>query len=608
MTDSNASEDFDSKTFLTTLPHKPGVYRMLNKAGKVLYVGKAKDLKNRVSSYFRSNLVNSRIWSMVKQIQAVRITITSTEAEALLLESNLIKKHLPRYNILLRDDKGYPYLYLSAHPFPRLRFHRGACNGKGKYFGPYPSAGAVKEALNKLQKLFQVRQCDDSYFSNRSRPCLQFQIKRCSAPCTKEISPTDYQIGVDHTIKFLQGKSQQVINDLVKQMDQAAENLDYETATISRDLIEKLRGISQQQYISGSKGEVDVIALQLTSNVASLQVITIRGGNNLGNRNYFPKLPAMEMSEAKIMASFIAQYYFSRKIPKQIICSHAPEDSNALSEMLTLKAECNITLINNTRGERSRWLEMASHNALYALQTKLNSKAGMQKRLLALQHALQLTTLPTRMECFDISHTQGEATVASCVVFGIEGAIKSDYRRYNISDITAGDDYAAMRQVLLRRFKKTQQKTVKLPDIVCIDGGKGQVTQALEVLEILQISGIAVIGITKGEGRKADLDTLTIGKTKVVLAAHSSALHLVQQIRDEAHRFAITGHRQQRQKARTRSPLEEIAGLGPKRRQNLLKQFGGMRAITVANIDELSKVSGISRQLAEKIYDLFHGK
>jgi len=606
------AKGFDSKTFLKTLPHKPGVYRMINVAGDVLYVGKAKDLKSRVSSYFRSNLVNSRIWSMVKQIQAVRITITTTEAEALLLESNLIKKHLPRYNILLRDDKGYPYLYLSAHPFPRLRFHRGGRQGKGKYFGPYPSAGAVKEALNKLQKLFQVRQCDDSYFSNRSRPCLQFQIKRCSAPCTDEISRADYQIGVDHTIKFLQGKSQQVIDGLVKQMDQAAEKLNYEAAASCRDLIEKLRAISQQQYISGAKGDVDVIALQFASHVASLQVITIRGGNNLGNKNYFPKLPAMEVSEAKIMASFIAQYYFSRKIPKQIITSHAPEDNDALSEMLTLKAECNITLISNTRGKRSRWLDMASRNALHALQTNLNSKAGTQKRLVALQHELQLRALPTRMECFDISHTQGEATVASCVVFGAEGAIKADYRRYNISGITAGDDYAAMKQVLLRRFKQTAQKimqeTAKLPDILFIDGGKGQVRQALEVIETLQISGVAVIGITKGEGRKADLDTLTIGKTRVELAPHSSALHLVQQIRDEAHRFAITGHRQRRQKARTRSPLEEISGLGPKRRQNLLKQFGGMRAITIANIDELSKVSGISRQLAEKIYDVFHGK
>lgn len=611
MTDSNQPtppEAFNSKTFLKTVPHKPGVYRMLNIEGEILYVGKAKDLKNRVSSYFRSNLVNSRIWSMVKQINDVRITITTTEAEALLLESNLIKKHLPRYNILLRDDKGYPYLYLSSHKFPRLQFHRGGRKGKGKYFGPYPSAGAVREALNKLQKLFQVRQCEDSYFSNRSRPCLQFQIKRCSAPCTNEITSSDYQRDVTHTIQFLQGKSRQVIDDLVNQMDQAAEKLEYEKAAEYRDLIEKLRAISQQQYISGAKGDIDVIALQFASKIASIQVLTIRSGHNLGNKNYFPKLPAMDINEAEIMAAFIGQYYHSRKIPQQIICSHAPEDHNALSEMLTLKAERKVKLIHNTRGERTRWLEMASRNAMHALQINLSSKAGMQKRLLALQDELQLGAIPTRMECFDISHTQGEATVASCVVFGKEGAIKSDYRRYNISGIIGGDDYAAMKQVLQRRFKKALKEASKLPDILFIDGGKGQVKQALDVMEALKISTVNVIGVTKGEGRKADLDTLTIGKSRVELAPHSSALHLVQQIRDEAHRFAITGHRQRRQKARTRSPLEEIAGLGPKRRQNLLKQFGGMRAITVASIDELRKVKGISRPLAEKIYDGFHGK
>ena len=611
MNDSNQSnfpDNFDSKAFLKTVPHKPGVYRMVNIEGDILYVGKAKDLKSRVSSYFRSNLVNSRIWSMVKQIRDVRITITSTEAEALLLESNLIKKHLPRYNILLRDDKGYPYIYLSQHKFPRIRFHRGGRSGKGRYFGPYPSSGAVREALNKLQKLFQVRQCEDSYFSNRTRPCLQFQIKRCSAPCTDEIKESDYRIEVDHTIKFLQGKNQQVIDALVKQMDQAAEKLDYETAAKCRDLIEKLRAISQQQYISGGQGDIDVIALQFVSNIASVQVLSIRGGNNLGNKNYFPKLPFIEFTETGILAAFIAQYYLNRKIPKQIICSHMPEGSEALSEMLILKAEHKVILIHNTRGNRAQWLEMASRNAMHALQINLSSKAGGKKRLLALKKELKLESIPTRMECFDISHTQGEATVASCVVFGLEGAIKSDYRRYNISGIVGGDDYAAMKQVLQRRFKRVLKEEAKLPDILFIDGGKGQVKQALDVMQELQIKSVDVIGITKGEGRKADLDTLTIGKKRVELAAHSSALHLVQQIRDEAHRFAITGHRQRRQKARTRSPLEEIAGLGPKRRQNLLKQFGGMRAVTVASIDELSKVTGISRQLAEKIYDVFHGK
>ncbi len=605
---SDTPEAFDSKQFLTTVPHKPGVYRMLGVDDKILYVGKAKDLKNRVSSYFRSNLVNSRIWSMVKQIQDIRITITDTEAEALLLESNLIKKHRPRYNILLRDDKSYPYIYVSQHKYPRVQFHRGGKQSKGQYFGPYPSAGAVRETLNRLQKLFQVRQCEDSYFANRSRPCLQYQIKRCTAPCTNEISESDYKIGVDHTIKFLQGKSQQVIDDLVQQMDQAALELEYEKAAECRDQIENLRKISQQQYINGAKGDIDVIALQLASNVASIQVLTIRDGNNLGNKNFFPKLPSVEATEEKILSSFIAQYYLNRKIPSQLLLSHMPEDKEALSEMLSLKAERKVTLSHKTRGERTRWVDMASRNALHALQTNLSSKAGMQKRLQTLRDELQLDYIPARMECFDISHTQGEATVASCVVFGSEGAIKSDYRRYNISGIIPGDDYAAMKQALQRRFKKVQKGEAKLPDILFIDGGKGQVKQALDVIKELQITGVDVIGITKGEGRKADLDTLTIGKSRVELAPHSSALHLVQQIRDEAHRFAIAGHRQRRKKARTSSPLEEIAGLGPKRRQTLLKQFGGMRAITIASVDELSKVSGISRQLAEKIYNVFHGK
>ena len=610
MVDSEGS--FDSKAFLKTVPHKPGVYRMLSADGTVLYVGKAKDLRNRVSSYFRSNLVNSRIYSMVKQIRDVQITLTNTEAEALLLESNLIKKHYPRYNILLRDDKSYPYIYLSAHRYPRLTFHRGARKGKGQYFGPYPSAGAVRETLNLLQKLFLVRQCEDSYFSNRSRPCLQYQIERCSAPCTQEISKQDYQQGVRHTVQFLQGKSQQVINELVQLMDQSSVRLEFEQAALYRDQIEKLRQVSQQQSISGGQGDVDVIACQFASNTASVQVLTIRKGNNLGNKNFFPKVPDYykdeEINESIIIASFIAQYYMGREIPAEVILSHKPNYLETLQEMLSLKAERKVGLSYRLRGDRSRWVEMALQNAQYALNTHLASKAGIQKRVLALQNELNLDYIPARMECFDISHTMGEATVASCVVFGLEGAIKSEYRRYNIKGIVGGDDYAAMKQVLGRRFKKVKEGDTKLPDIVFIDGGKGQVSQAIQVLQDLQISGVDIIGVTKGEGRRQDMDTLTIGKQKIMLPAHSSALHLIQQIRDEAHRFAITGHRQRRQKTRNTSPLEGIEGLGPKRRQSLLKQFGGIRAITRASVDELSKVKGISASLAQKIYDVFHSE
>lgn len=624
------NKKFDSATFLKSVPHKPGVYRMISADDKVLYVGKAKDLKSRVSSYFRGTLVNSRIYSMVKQIRDVQITITGSEAEALLLESNLIKKHHPRYNILLRDDKSYPYIHLSGHPYPKLSFYRGSLKKKGQFFGPYPSAGAVRETLNLLQKLFLVRQCEDSYFANRSRPCLQYQIERCTAPCTNEISDQDYQEGVGHTVKFLQGKSEQVIDELVQQMDQSAACLEFERAAQYRDKIEQLRVVSQQQYVSGGQGNVDVIALQYASNVASVQVLTIRKGNNLGNKNFFPKIPSTfvdrddseeesnENREAEILASFIAQYYMGHEIPAEILLSQAPEDEKTLTEMLVLKAGNKVSLAYKLRADRARWIEMAMRNAQHALNIHLASKAGVQKRIQALQSELDLDYIPSRMECFDISHTMGEATVASCVVFGLEGSIKSEYRRYNINDIVGGDDYAAMKQVLQRRFKKrvkedkgNNKKEGKLPDILFIDGGKGQVSQAVQVLSDLQISGVDIIGVTKGEGRRQDMDTLTVidqdnRKQKVDLPPHSSALHLIQQIRDEAHRFAITGHRQRRQKARNTSPLEGIEGLGPKRRHSLLKQFGGLRAITRASVDELSKVKGISAQMAENIYDMFH--
>ncbi len=599
--------DFDSKLFLKTVPHKPGVYCMMNADNQVLYVGKAKDLKNRVSSYFRGNLVNSRIYSMVKQIRDVQITITDTEAEALLLESNLIKKHKTRYNVLLRDDKSYPYIYISDSKFPRVSFHRGARKKKGQYFGPYPSAGAVRETLGQLQKLFKARQCEDSYFSNRTRPCLQYQIKRCTAPCTDEINARDYAESVDYTVQFLQGKSQEVTESLVSRMDVASSQLRFEQAAEYRDQIEKVRLISQQQYISGGHGDVDVIAIQLASQTACIQVMTIRAGNNLGSRNYFPQIPTDDVSEAVIIGQFIGQYYLNRTIPGKILLNHEPDDSSLLIEMLSLKAERKILINAKPRGDGARWVEMATRNALHSLNNQLISKDSVEKRLYSLQDALSLDYIPSRMECYDISHTQGEATVASQVVFGPEGPIKDDYRRYNITGITGGDDYAAMSQALTRRFSKVQEGDEKLPDILFIDGGKGQVNEAIKVLSTLQISGIDIVGVTKGEGRRAELDTLTIGKRRVELPAHSSALHLIQQIRDEAHRFAIAGHRQKRQKTRNTSPLEGIEGLGPKRRQQLLKQFGGLRAITRASIEELSKVNGISRALAEKIYDRFNG-
>ncbi len=604
---------FDSQDFLKTVPHQPGVYRMLGSDGQILYVGKAKDLRNRVSSYFRGTVANSRIFALVKQIGGVQITVTNTEAEALLLENNLIKQHKPRYNIRLKDGKGYPYIYLSSkHDSPAIRFYRGARKLPGQYFGPYASTGAVWQTLHLMKKLFKIRQCEDSYFANRSRPCLEYQIKRCSAPCVGLISAADYQQNVQHATQFLQGRSQDVINDLVMRMEAAAAALEFEKAADYRDQIESLRQISQQQYVTSDSGNgnVDIVALHLESGIASLQVFTVRNGNNLGNRNFFPDLPDENVEAGEIMAYFLAQYYLGHDVPSEILVSPMPDEPEVLEEMLTLKQQRKVVLRQPQRGERIKWVELALKNAEQALTMKLLSKAGMQERLFALQAALHLPVPPLRMECFDISHTMGEATVASCVVFDPNGPLKTDYRRYNIEGIQPGDDYAAMKQALTRRFRRASEQEGKLPDILFIDGGKGQVKQALEVLQELAIQGVEVVGVAKGEGRKPGLETLIIEQNtaRLVLPEHSRALHLIQQIRDEAHRFAITGHRARRQKARTQSPLEDISGLGSKRRQVLLKQFGGLRAIERASVEELAKVPGISADLAQKIYDKFNGE
>lgn len=601
---------FDASQFLKNVPLKPGVYQMLNEKGDVLYVGKAKSLRNRLSSYFRGKLANSRIFAMVKQVRDVQITLTNTEAEALLLESNLIKKYQPRYNILLKDGKGYPYIHVTTEQtYPRIQFHRGSRKAAGQYFGPYPSVGAVRQTLHLMKKLFKVRQCEDSYYANRSRPCLEYQIKRCSAPCVGLVEEQEYQQSVQDAVHFLQGKTQEVIDDLVKRMEVASMQLAFEKAAEYRDLIESLRQISQQQYISGSQGNVDVIAIENASGVACVQVFTIRNGHNLGNRSFFPKLPDESASNEQVLAYFLAQYYLTHDCPHELLVSVLPEGLDTLIEMLTLKQSHKVSIHQPQRGERSKWMDLAHKNAHQALQMHLMSKTGMQQRLFALQEALSLDELPTRMECFDISHTMGEATVASCVVFDQNGALKSEYRRYNIEGIQGGDDYAAMYQALERRFKRATDEG-KVPDILFIDGGKGQVAQASQVLTNCQIVGVEIIGVAKGEGRKAGLETLIIEKTdtRVNLPEHSHALHLIQQIRDEAHRFAITGHRAKRQKARTKSPLEDIAGLGTKRRQNLLKQFGGLRAIERASIEELAKVSGISQRLAQTIYETFNGE
>jgi len=597
---------FDSKSFLKSLSTHPGVYRMLDAQGQVLYVGKARNLKKRVASYFRATGLSDKTQALMAQMRAMEYTVTHTENEALILEYHLIQEHKPRYNILLRDDKSYPYLYLSKEDFPRLALHRGPQRGAGRYFGPFPSAWAVRDSLNLLQKLFRVRQCEDSFFRGRSRPCLQYQIKRCTAPCVGLVDKAAYQRDVRNAVLFLEGRSSQVIDDWVLHMETSATALDYEQAALYRDQIASLRRVQERQYVSGEGGDLDIVACVARNGVGCVQVFFIRAGRNLGNKTFFPA--GSDMDTAETLAAFMTQYYLSRDVPTEILVNQLPEDSDLLAQVLSEQAKRSVTITARVRGERARWLALAVTNAEQALDARLSSKAGMAQRLQALQEALGLDELPSRMECFDISHTLGEATVASCVVFDADGPLKSDYRRFNIEGVEAGDDYGALRQALLRRYTRLKQGEARLPDILFIDGGRGQVSTAQQVLDELQLSGQTLIGIAKGAERRPGLERLFLpgSDTPLILPAHSPALHLIQQIRDEAHRFAITAHRQRRGRARTTSVLEEIAGMGPKRRQQLLKQFGGLREVARAGVEELAKVKGISKQLAQQIYDALH--
>ncbi len=605
MTDANPQ--FDHKAFLQTLTQGPGVYRMLNAAGDVMYVGKAKNLRRRVASYF-TRASNRRIASMVGQIHAIEITATHTEAEALLLENNLIKEHRPRYNVLLRDDKSYPFLFLSDEAFPRLAFHRGARRAKGRYFGPYPSAGAVRETLQLLQKLFPVRQCEDSYYRNRSRPCLQYQIERCTAPCVGFVTPQAYAQDVNDTTLFLEGKASDVIERWVAKMEHASERLEFEEAAHLRDQISALRKVQEKQYVSGERGDLDIVAVATEAGVACIQLFCVRQGRNLGNKCLFPR-SGDGAEPREVISAFIAQHYLGRAVPQQILVSDAPEDLDVLAESLSLQADRRVTIQANPRGERARWLKMAIDNAKLALAARLATKGSARSRVDALQQALSLDDAPRRMECFDISHTQGAQTVASCVVF-VDGApSKSDYRRFNIAGITPGDDYAAMRQTLERRYKRILAGEGKLPDMLLVDGGPGQLAAAAQILADLGVAGLPLLGVAKGADRRPGMEQLfLLGRdTPLILPADSPALHLVQQIRDEAHRFAITGHRQRRAKTKTRSVLEDISGIGPKRRARLLKQFGGLQGLSRAGIEDIRTVDGISEKLAREIYAAFHG-
>ncbi|MEH6607664.1 MAG: excinuclease ABC subunit UvrC [Pseudomonadales bacterium] len=607
---SKATSTFDSSRFLGGLTQRPGIYQMYNEQGDVLYVGKAKNLKNRVSSYFRSRGLNNKTVALVAKIADIQVTITNSETEALLLEQNLIKQYRPPYNILLRDDKSFPHIFLSDHASPRISIHRGAKRAKGKYFGPYPNSSAVRESLAFLQKTFKVRQCEDSVFNNRSRPCLQYQIGRCTGPCVAKVSKEDYDRSVEYTRMFLEGKSQLILTELADGMEAAAQRLEFEVAAELRDQITALQVIRERQYIEGETGDLDIIALVVEAGIVCAQVMYVRQGRVLGSKSFFPQ-PRLEEAPAEIMAAFIAHFYTASSgadIPRQLIVSPEPEEADLLASALSERAGRATVISSRVRSSRLRWLKLAQTTASQNCQSRAARRDNIESRFEALRQALGLDEVPERMECFDISHSSGEKTVASCVVFDRQGPVKSDYRRFNIDGITPGDDYAAMEQAITRRYARLQKGEGIMPDLLVIDGGKGQMTQAQSVLDELSVQGVQLLGIAKGSTRKPGLEHLYINASQkeITLASTEPALHLLQQIRDEAHRFAITGHKQRRDKARRTSGLEQIAGVGPSRRRELLRFFGGLQEVKRATAEEIARAPGISHKLAQAIYDSLH--
>ena len=607
MTNTSPAAAFDPAAVVSRLPHLPGVYRMLNAAGQVLYVGKALDLRKRVASYFqKTGGLSPRIQLMVGQVAAVETTVTRSEGEALLLENNLIKSLSPRYNILFRDDKSYPYLMLSAHRYPRLGFHRGSLDKRHRYFGPFPNAGAVRESIQLLQKAFRIRTCEDSVFSNRSRPCLLHQIRRCTAPCVGLVAESAYGEDVRSADLFLSGKEDEVTRRLEARMNEAAENTRYEEAAVFRDQIAALRKVREKQFVSGDADDTDVIASGRAAGIVCVNLVMIRGGRHLGDKNFFPR-NADDCSIEQVLEAFVQQHYLQHGVPTQIVVG-AKMDAQALEELLAERAGHKIRINTNPGGAHKVWLNMAARNAELGAGQALGQIATQEARLSALQQALELPETAQRIECFDVSHTMGEATVASCVVFDKSAMQKSDYRRYNVTGVEAGDDYGAMREALARRYRKVVAGEGRMPDLVLIDGGKGQLSIATEVFAELGMSDVALMAVAKGEARKPGEEQLLLpGRAEpLALGADHPALHLIQQIRDEAHRFAIQGHRARRAKARNISGLEKIPGIGAKRRQRLLASFGGLRGLLAASVDELARVEGISRTLAEKIYQELH--
>ena len=605
---SAVSEQFDAKVFVDSLPGRPGVYRMLDGDGQILYVGKARNLKSRVASYFQPSNVQPKVQALIAKTANMEVTITNSDTEALLLEYNLIKRHRPRFNVVLRDDKSFPYLHLETnHEFPRLNFYRGSRKEPGKYFGPYPSAGAVRDTLQQLQKLFRIRNCDDTYFANRSRPCLQYQIQRCTAPCVGLVSKEHYARDVSAAIKVLEGRNDEVSEELGRRMDAAAERLDFEEAAQLRDQLAKLKVIQSQQIVTaGADHDADVIAIAAANGEYCVALMFVRAGRSLGSTTFFPKAPFADLPE--VLAAFVMQYYLERDAPAEIIVEQDFDEMQLLEATLTQRLTHKVRICSSVRGIRARWLEMMHTNAEQALNMRRLARAGIESSLEDLREAFDLEEAPNRLECFDISHTGGTDTVASCVVFGVEGPLKSDYRRFNISGIQPGDDYAAMYQALTRRYKRVRDGEIAKPDVLLIDGGKGQLAEAAKVLEELGVGGITLIGVAKGVDRRAGQEQLfLLGQdTPTILPPDSRALHLIQRVRDEAHRFAIAGHRKKRAKRHSQSILETIPGLGPVKRRELLKQFGGLQGILRAGIDDFIQIRGLGRELAQVIYEHLH--
>ena len=602
------TSSFDPQVFLQQLTTLPGVYRMLSASGEILYVGKARNLKRRVSSYFQRGADSPKTAALVALVRDLQVTVTRTEDEALVLESNLIKAHRPRYNVVLRDDKSYPFLMVSGnHAFPRLAFHRGTRHVEGRYFGPYPNAGAVREMQETLHKLFRIRQCDDTFFANRSRPCLQYQIKRCTGPCVGLISETDYARDVEHVVRLLEGRAEEVMKDLAAEMEKAAEQLEYEKAARLREQIALIRRLQDQPLAVGAERDFDVCGAAVKQGVACVAVMSIRNGINFGDRTFFPDIPK-EANVTDVLTAFLSQHYVAYDPPASILVDSEPTDRDWLESTLSARAGRRVRIVVKPRGARARLMTSLRNTIRQTLATRLLQRTGVEDKLDALQEALDLAEIPRHIECFDISHTGGERAVASCVVF-VEGKPeKASYRTFNIEGIEPGDDYAAIRQAISRRFVRIKRGESRMPNLLIIDGGTGQVAQAMDAIKELGIEDLAVLGVAKGPARRPGLEQLVLPgrKSALILPTDSPALHLIQQIRDEAHRFAVGGHRRRRDKARTRSVLEGIPGLGAARRRQLLKTFGGVGQIARTGVDELARADGISRALAQRIYDHFH--